>query len=36
LVKGSRLAGEEIAFSLLFDGPKTEREQGITIDVGYR
>jgi bifunctional enzyme CysN/CysC len=29
-------AGEEIDFSLLCDGLKAEREQGITIDVAYR
>ena len=29
-------AGEEIDFSLLTDGLKAEREQGITIDVAYR
>jgi bifunctional enzyme CysN/CysC len=29
-------AGEEIDFSLLLDGLKAEREQGITIDVAYR
>ncbi len=31
-----RAAGEEIDFSLLVDGLKAEREQGITIDVAYR
>jgi bifunctional enzyme CysN/CysC len=31
-----RDAGEEIDFSLLTDGLKAEREQGITIDVAYR
>ncbi len=29
-------AGEEIDYSLLLDGLKAEREQGITIDVAYR
>jgi len=29
-------AGEEIDFSLLTDGLRAEREQGITIDVAYR
>ena len=29
-------AGQEIDFSLLLDGLKAEREQGITIDVAYR
>ena len=33
--KGSRAPGE-IDFSLLTDGLKAEREQGITIDVAYR
>ncbi len=31
-----RIEGEEIDFSLLTDGLKAEREQGITIDVAYR
>jgi bifunctional enzyme CysN/CysC/sulfate adenylyltransferase subunit 1 len=33
--RASRLGGE-IDFSLFTDGLKTEREQGITIDVAYR
>ncbi len=31
-----RFEGEEVDFSLLTDGLKAEREQGITIDVAYR
>jgi len=31
-----RFEGEEMDFSLLTDGLKAEREQGITIDVAYR
>jgi len=31
-----RIEGEEMDFSLLTDGLKAEREQGITIDVAYR
>jgi adenylyl-sulfate kinase len=31
-----RIEGEELDFSLLTDGLKAEREQGITIDVAYR
>jgi bifunctional enzyme CysN/CysC len=34
--KASAIAGEELDFSLLTDGLKAEREQGITIDVAYR
>ena len=30
------MEGEEIDFSLLTDGLRAEREQGITIDVAYR
>ncbi|MCB9673778.1 MAG: sulfate adenylyltransferase subunit CysN [Alphaproteobacteria bacterium] len=32
----SAIEGEEIDFSLLTDGLRAEREQGITIDVAYR
>ncbi len=32
----SNIDGEEIDFSLLTDGLRAEREQGITIDVAYR
>ena len=32
----SNIEGEEIDFSLLTDGLRAEREQGITIDVAYR
>lgn len=35
-VKKSTKAGLEIDFSLITDGLKAEREQGITIDVAYR
>ena len=34
--KASNIEGEEIDFSLLTDGLRAEREQGITIDVAYR
>ncbi|TVR03610.1 MAG: sulfate adenylyltransferase subunit CysN [Deltaproteobacteria bacterium] len=34
--KASRMEGSEIDFSLITDGLKAEREQGITIDVAYR
>ena len=32
----SKIEGEEIDFSLITDGLRAEREQGITIDVAYR
>ena len=37
-VKKSRVnrSGKEVDFSLLTDGLRAEREQGITIDVAYR
>ena len=34
--RATNLEGEEIDFSLLTDGLRAEREQGITIDVAYR
>ncbi|MEZ4319289.1 MAG: sulfate adenylyltransferase subunit CysN [Myxococcota bacterium] len=34
--EASNIEGEEIDFSLLTDGLRAEREQGITIDVAYR
>ena len=33
---GKRLGREELDLSLLTDGLRAEREQGITIDVAYR
>ena len=32
----TRLGGEEVNLALLTDGLRSEREQGITIDVAYR
>ena len=34
--RATKMAGEEIDFSLFTDGLKAEREQGSTIDVAYR
>ena len=34
--RATKMEGEEIDFSLLTDGLRAEREQGITIDVAYR
>ncbi|RLB50133.1 MAG: sulfate adenylyltransferase subunit CysN [Deltaproteobacteria bacterium] len=34
--RATKMEGEEIDFSLITDGLKAEREQGITIDVAYR
>ena len=36
LCKAKKSAGDEIDFSLITDGLRAEREQGITIDVAYR